>query len=250
MKKILYIISFFYLAISLAGCDHKIDFPFQGKDRIQFQHFKTDWNGNRIYRDSIDFSFGLLPLDITIDTVKIPVEFLGKPSEKERTYKIHIDSDSTTAIEGIHYESLKSEYTFKPNVQVDTLKVIVYRKDLSTSFTFPKKERLDLILDPSDDFDLGLSGGLKIKVLINNYLSQPVWWDSHMGLSYYHPQKWRILISFNDKYNNSSKCPFTVNNEGRGYITGLEAYLENVPTYDEETGARVKMYELVEKEDE
>ena len=60
--------------------------------------------------------------------------------------------------------------------------------------------------------------------------------------------KLKILISFNEQYANQHECPFDINNEGRTYAQGLEAYLNAVPTFDEETGERVMMDELVPQE--
>lgn len=51
------------------------------------------------------------------------------------------------------------------------------------------------------------------------------------------PEKWRILISFNEDYKKPD-CSFNQNNEGRTYARGLDNYLRNVPTYDDETGQR------------
>lgn len=249
MNKILYTISVLYLAILFTGCDQKIDYPYQGKDRIQFKHYTVNYNGGRVYKDSIDFSFGMLTTDIQIDTVKIPVEFLGKLSDRDRTYKVKIDADSTTAQEGVHYETIAEDQVFLAGKQVDTLRLVAYRGALSSSFANPKKERIDLVLLPSEDFDLGLKRGLRMTVRLNNYLAEPAWWNNNTGLDYYHPQKWRILMTFHDDYKDPVNCGFHINNEGRGYREGLRRYLEDFPTYDEETGARVFMFELVEKEE-
>lgn len=247
MKKILCTLSAICFVLSFTACDQEIDFPYEGKDKIQFKHFTTDWNEKRIYKDSLIFSFGLLDADIQTDTVNILMEFLGNGSDLDRTYNISVDHDSTTAQVDIHYEMIKNVQTFHSGRRFDTLKVVVYRKDLSTSFITPKNERIHFVLEESTDFDLGLTAGRRFTLLMNNYLSEPVWWEGnfHGALGFYHPQKWRILMSFNDGFKSPSKCPFDQNDEGRGYISGLSAYLQGVPTYDEETGDRIFMNEMV-----
>ncbi len=248
MNKLINIFACICLLTSLAACDQSINYPYEGKDRIQFQHYTVNTQGTRVYSDSLVFSFGLLPDSVTIDTAKVVMEFLGRGADYDRTYRIEVIADSTTAVAGSHYEALDEYQTFRAGELTDTLRLVVYRENLSTSFRYPETIRLDLRLEATDDFDLGLSGGLTKKILMNNYLSKPDWWDNNTGLDYYHPEKWKILISFNELYANQYECPFNINNEGRTYAQGLNSYLNSVPTFDEETGQRVYMYELVDQE--
>ncbi len=74
MNKLLYTFLFFSLGFFLTGCDQDIDFPYEGKDRIQFQHFTVDYRDVRHYSDSITASFGLLPDSIKTDTIKVVME--------------------------------------------------------------------------------------------------------------------------------------------------------------------------------
>ena len=246
MSKLIYLFAVVYIVFSFVGCDQDIDFPYEGKDRIQFKHFSTV-NNKRIYADSVVFSFGLLNDTVRVDTAKIVMQYLGKGSETERTYNVMIVSDSTTAKEGIHYAAFPQEQKFRPGKLTDTLRVVVYRDSLNKSFANPTNECLYLRLQESEDFDLGLRGGISMRLLLNDYLSQPSWWNSHGGLGYFHPKKWRILISFNEDYKKSD-CSFDQNNEGRTYARGLDNYLRNVPTYDDETGMRLYLTYMKEVE--
>lgn len=241
MKKLhfLYLTALLSLVSVFYGCDQEIDYPYQGKDRIQFRHYTTDWNGKRHYNDSIVYSFGLKPDDVHVDTAKVVVEFLGNKSDIDRHYKVTVVKDSTTAVEGVHYKAIEEMQTFRKDEFTDTIRIVVFRDNLSTSFRNPTTIRIDLRLEPTEDFDLGLDGGHTRKILLNNYLSEPAWWNDNTGLGYYHPEKWKILISFNQKYANYDSCPFDINNEGRQYRTGLDAYLNAVPTFDDETGERL-----------
>lgn len=248
MKVLRYIFAACLLAAVLHSCDQDIDFPYEGKDRIQFEHYTVNYNSVRNYTDSVVFSFGLLNDSIKVDTAKIPMEFLGKGSDQTRTYKVVVVPDSTNAVAGVHYEKFDELQTFRAGEFHDTLRIVVYREKLSTSFRNPQTIRLDLKLEPTDDFDLGLAGGIQRKVLLNNYLSEPDWWTSHMGLGYYHPKKWKILISFNEGYANQHTCSFNYNNDGRSYVQGLNRYLNEIPTFDDETGERLYLNEMVAQE--
>lgn len=237
MSKLIYLFAVVYIVFSFVGCDQDIDYPYEGKDRIQFKHFSTLYN-SRVYTDSVVFSFGLLNDTIHVDTAKVVMQYLGKGSDVERTYNVMIVQDSTTAIEGVHYEAFPMVQKFRPGELTDTLRIVVYRDHLNKSFANPKNECLYLRLQESEDFDLGLRGGISMRLLLNDYLSEPSWWSSHGSLGYFHPKKWRILISFNADYAKSN-CSFNLNNGGRTYARGLDNYLRNVPTYDDETGMRL-----------
>lgn len=247
MNKLIYMLTSGLILLFVVACDTKIDYPYTGKDRIQFRHYTVNYNG-RTYSDSLVFSFGLKPDEITVDTAKIVMEYLGKGSDVERTYRVSVVKDSTTAVVGTHYKAIDELQKFRPGKLTDTLRIVVYRENLSTSFRNPQTIRIDLRLEPTEDFELGLQGGITKKILMNNYLSEPDWWEKHGNLGYYHPEKWKVLISFNEGYANQHTCPFDVNNEGRTYSQGLSSYLSAVPTFDEETGERVLMDELVPQE--
>ena len=248
MKKIFYAFLFCYLGFLMSGCDQDIDFPYEGKDRIQFQHYTVDYNDIRHYSDSINASFGLLPDSIKTDTIKVVMEYLGKGSERERTYHVSVLADSTTAIAGTHYQVFSEEQTFRPNELTDTLRIVVNRENLNSSYISQETVRLYLKLEPTEDFDLGLGGGLTKRILINNSMTEPDWWEkNYLGtLGFFHPEKWKILISFNEEFATYGDCIYTTNNQGRTFTTQLSLYLNNHVVIDELTGMRVTMSGLVE----
>lgn len=247
MKPTYYIILSLFCSLLFAACDQDIDYAYQGKDRIHFKHYNLDWRNNRIPIDSMVFSFGMKSTDIRIDTAKIVVEYLGRNSDTERIYHVTVNPDSTTAVVGQHYEAIPRTQRFRAGSLTDTLRIVLMREYLSPSFSNPQNESIHLKLEASEDFDLGLANGVTLRLLVNNYLSEPVWWEGTFWgtLGFYHPQKWRILMSFHDDFKNPESCPFNPNNEGRGYTTGLSNYLNAIPTYDEETGDRIYMNTMV-----
>ena len=94
---------------------------------------------------------------------------MRKGSEQERTYHVSVLADSTTAIAGTHYQVFSEEQTFRPNELTDTLRIVVNRENLNSSYISQETVRLYLKLEPTEDFDLGLAGGLTKRILINNY---------------------------------------------------------------------------------
>lgn len=245
MKRLLYVLFFCYFGSVMTGCDQDIDFPYEGKDRIQFQHFTVS-NNVRHYSDSVMASFGLLADDIVIDTIKIPMEYLGKGSDQVRSYHVAIVADSSTAVEGVHFEPFEAMQHFRPEKLTDTLRIVVDRRNLNANYFDKETVRLYLKLEPTEDFDLGLAGGLIKRVLINNYMSEPEWWTKNYNtsLGFFHPEKWKILISFSEEFATYGNCIYTYNNQGRTFVTQLSNYLRNNLVIDEVTQMRVTMYEL------
>lgn len=249
MKKILYILSFISLSIALFSCNQDIDFPYQGKDRVQIKSYTLGTNDTKLYFDTMAVSLGLLNDTILFDTLKVPVELMGHLSDVDRTYKIVIDKDSTDAIEGVHYKAFESLRTMKAGKRADTVKIIIIRENLSTSFRNPVNVHLELKMEPTEDFDLGLKKGLRMKYILSNYLPEPIWWSDpgvwFGSLDYYHPEKWKILIGFNDKFANFNQSPFGYNDaDGKVYLDALKRYLSDIVVLDDETGERVKMDKL------
>lgn len=244
------LLSFLVVIVSFYSCDQSIDNLYTEKARIQFKHYRETVILNKVtryYFDKNTFSFGMSPDAVKEDTARIVVEFLGEVSDRDRSYTVKINADSSTALEGVHYKSFPATQIFRAGRMKDTLKIVALRSQLSSSFIIPEDRRLVLDLEPSDDFNLGLMGGVRTRLDINNYLSKPKWWDDPLrtALGFYHPKKWKILIGFNPLYADSENCIFDTNNTGRSYMRDLARYLEGEPTFDDETGARIYIDRLV-----
>lgn len=228
------------------SCDQKINYPYEGKDRIQFKHFSVAIDKREEF-DSLTFSMGLLNDTILTDTAKVVIELLGKLSDTERNYKVSIVADSTTTEAGIHYEIFNEIQSFRKKKTNDTLRIVLNRQNFSSNPSEKENRILYLKLEPTDDFELGLTKGRTMKMVLNNYLSEPNWWSKqHRGIfGFFHVKKWKILISFNEEFATYNDLPFRDQSaEAKAYQKGLESYLQNVPTYDDYTGDRIKMYSL------
>jgi hypothetical protein len=234
------------------SCDDQIEYPYEGKDCIYFEHEYELWKGNDIKYDSIVFSFGMLDNSVNIDTAKIVVKYLGRKSDKARKYKVRIlqqgidIDDITTAEEGVHYQKVNEVQEFRPNELTDTLRVVLLRENLSTSFVNQESKKLIVRLEPNEDFDLGLNDGLEMKLVFNNYLSMPAWWDFHdRDLKYYHPEKWKILMTFDEIFKDVSSTKLDIYAGDLGdYAYALRSYLKDNEVIDSETGARIYMDSL------
>lgn len=254
LRNILTLLSFFVVAVHLNSCDQSIDNLYNEKSRIQFRYFTevAETQGHntvfrRTYSNRTTLSFGMLGDEVQEDTAKIVVEFLGNVSDKDRVYRVRINTDSTTAVEGVHYKPFSLTQTFRAGQRKDTLSIVVLRSQLGASFVNPVDHRLTLNMEATEDFNLGMKDGLYTHLYMNDYLTKPKWWDGVSSLQFYHPKKWKILISFNEKWANKEKEPFNINNGGREYFEALRNYLDREPTFDDETGARIYIDRLVEQ---
>ena len=254
MKKLIYIIITSCLLLGIGSCDQDIDYPYEGKDRIYFQCFTfNSYTRIRTYRDSLTFSFGLIHDSIRIDTAKIVMEYTGRSSDVERIYHVNVVKDSSTAIEGVHYQTIDKEQVFRPNALRDTLRIVIYRDNMNSRFKEKECYRLELELEPSEDFDLGIRQGIRKTLWLNNYMSEPDWWEGnfHGSLGFFHPEKWKILINWDQAFANQNSCPYDWNNRGQDFTSVLQSYINNDANavYDED-GHRVYFDHVETPEDE
>ncbi|WP_439183867.1 DUF4843 domain-containing protein [Carboxylicivirga taeanensis] len=239
-------------AAVLFSCDDEIDYPYQGKDCIYFEYEYELWKNHFVEYDSVTYSFGKLDNSIRIDTAKVVLRYLGKQSDQVRKYKVKVldegidIDDKTTAEEGVHYQKIEEMQDFSPNELTDTLRIVLLRDNLNPSFTAQESKKLILRLEASEDFELGINKGLEMKVVFNDYLSMPPWWDYHdYYLNFYHPEKWKILMTFDDIFDDVTSTSLDMYaGDLYKYANALNQYLIDNEVRDSETGARVYMDRL------
>lgn len=112
------------------------------------------------------------------------MEYLGNGSDRDRTYKVSIVADSTTAVEGVHYLAFNSLQTFRANELTDTLYIVVLREALSKDYAEGENIRLELKLEATDDFALGLDGGIQRKIVFNDFMAEPTWWQGSLSVAF------------------------------------------------------------------
>lgn len=243
MKKLIYMMILGCFVYGLGSCDQEIDYPYEGKDRVYFDCFTfNSYTHIRTYTDSLTFSFGLINDTIRVDTARILMRYSGNASTHARIYHVKVVQDSTTAKEGIHYETIGTKQIFRPGRLTDTLKIVILRDQMNPRFLEKERYRLELELVPSEDFDLGIKQGVRKTLWLNNYMSEPVWWQSNFqgSLDFFHPEKWKILIGWDQEFANQDKCIYNRNNRGGDYASTLRSYINNDANavYDED-GHRV-----------
>ncbi|GAE85153.1 DUF4843 domain-containing protein [Bacteroides reticulotermitis] len=173
MKKI-FILSIL-LATLCASCKNNENYPFKGADAVYFQA-NGDW---AVVQDSINYSFAGKGVDEAV--VGIRINLLGYASPQDRKVRVVVDEEETTAKEGVHYQALKNEYTLPADSVYLMLPVIVYNKDETLE---NRSVTLDLQLEETEDLQLGIAGRTKVRLLINNMLKKPTYWEQALKYSF------------------------------------------------------------------
>ena len=134
--------------------------------------------------DSVAYSFAIKANNLQVDTIKVPVRIMGDATNTDREVKLAVIADSTTAVEGTHYEFLP--YHIPAGEFSADLPVLVKR----TADLKNQEVRLLLQVTASKDFQPGIphspvagnfaGAGLKYLVKINDFLTKPSNWDTRL----------------------------------------------------------------------
>jgi hypothetical protein len=182
MKKLIYNIAILSLvSVALFNCEENEDFVFENKDGIYFN-----------VQDSLYYSF-IGNFDES-SIVEIPINIMGDAADMDRSYKVIVDEANTNAQEDLHYKALDDSYTFGADKFTDYLNLTVYNRDAALE---TENRYITLKIIPSDDFDLGYSDKLELKVYITNQIIKPSYWDVFLDLYFgeYSKVKHNIAIS-------------------------------------------------------
>ena len=177
-----------YLMIVLAfffSCEENKDGFYDNIARIYFPE----------ETDSLSFSFGDKIAEYTRHVVNVPVKMMGMNATEEMRFKVVLNTELSTAEEGVHFVELQSEYPLLVDSVNAYIPVELIRDELSEDEVTYK---IVLDLEANTDFQLGSKENLRAVVTFNNYLEEPSWWMNVFG-SYtvnYHRGMYQRLIAY------------------------------------------------------
>jgi hypothetical protein len=175
MKKYHYIL-FMCSLVFLSSCNKDIDSFDNSKNYIYFDvPFKVDDYGNKTTTrvDSIYYSFALDDASITSHTFKIPINTISLPANKDRSYKVEVVTDKTTA-EDTDWDKTCLENTIvKAGSVFDTLLVKVNR----TSILRKAVRSITFRIVGNENFSEGYNNLLTAKISFSDVLDPPSWWS-------------------------------------------------------------------------
>lgn len=192
MKKI-YAIWMVMAVMLLSSCDKNGDSGYyEERDRIYFT------------TDSIICRLGEMPVDVKTYTVLVPLKVLGNLAPADRTFKMKVNRELTTAPDS-YYTALPTEFVVdKDSVNV-SIPVELLRSVIDPDVDMVYRVVLDL--EENDVFGFGVQEKLQSRVVFSNYLQEPDWWYTFATMFWgpYQPQKyqkmmeiWGGSISFDD----------------------------------------------------
>lgn len=204
-------------------------------------------NFNNVVSDSVIFSFGQMPESVRWDTAKLTVKYMGRASGQPRKYRVSVVDTGifikgrTTMEEGVHYQVLDPVQIFAANHYSDQLRIVVFREHLDQSYLNKNFVTLVVRLEDGEDFGVGPATRREMKLILNDYLSEPTWWKEQTSyLKFYHPEKWKILMEYDDAFKNQETLSLETPRI-QEYAVWLENYLSSNVVVDKETNMRVKM---------
>lgn len=203
MKRLEYII----FVLCLMGCQEAGEYLFDDVGRIQLKD-----------NSALNYSFVYVPSEKMRDTIKVPVNVIGGPSDKLRKlslsqiteYEVSYVKDEygnvtdtirtevmNKAIPGVHYVDFKDPeieglLCVRPNeVKTDIPVILLRDTSLKTH-----EVRLGLKLEISADFQLGESALLKQTIVISDLLAKPSKWSAacDLFLGKYSTTRHRFMI--------------------------------------------------------
>lgn len=124
-------------------------------------------------RDSIVRTFAYTPTKAQ-DTVWLAARLSGIRTDMARTFTARVDTDSTSAAVGLHYEALKPSYTIPAGAGVGYIPLVIYNKDEKL-----ENESVAINIKLTGTSDLGIENPyiIRAKVVFSAKLEKPNWWD-------------------------------------------------------------------------
>lgn len=149
----------FFGVLIFASCKENI---------FQPEEFKT---GVYFVDDSIDYSFGITPLEVESRVLELPLLIMGTPQTSDRAFQVEVVSSNTSAVQGLHFD-FPSILMVPANSVNGVLPMTIYRsplgdEDFKVTFRVVENENFT----PANA-ELG-----RLVVTFNNRIEQPNWLD-------------------------------------------------------------------------
>lgn len=139
--------------------------------------FDAGFSGIYFTKDTLNYSFGVMPLNIHEKEYRFQVRIMGAPSDVDRTFACEVIADSTMAEEGVQY---RMGTPVIPAGSVEGyIPVTLLRDGLEGNYTdgyTRYKLGLRLLADGTFEPTLGESAQLRV-LRFDNAVEQPEWLD-------------------------------------------------------------------------
>ncbi len=177
--------------------------------------------GIYFHRDTLTYSFSVMPVDSVTHTLQVPVKIMGVVSDKPRTFAYTVEhqmpSDSLQRLiylpeaeqyvwaeQDKHY-TVPQEVTIPAGAITGTIPVTIHRRALEGSFSEGYQHyRIVIRLAPNAHFSPVLSEKDQVRIIqFDNAIDQPAWYDAFGGKVWYehdlgkwHPYKFIKMVEY------------------------------------------------------
>ncbi len=176
---------------------------FAACDDEDYMKFDLSRSGVYFTKDTLNFSFGVTPVEVREYTYNIPVKVMGGLSDEKREIGYTVVADSTTAVEGVHYTI--GEACIMPASIEGVIPVTVYRNELKGNYIDGyEKYTLCLQLVENSCFAPTLDPKSQVRMFrFDNAVDQPEWYNA-LGekvwqkryLGEWHPLKFIKMVEY------------------------------------------------------
>ena len=172
-------------------------------EETDYMKYDTSHNGTYFLGDTLQYSFGVTPMEQRTHIVNIPVRVMGGVSDVARKIGYEVIADTTTAVEGVQYK-LGEAYVLPDSVN-GYIPVEILRDGLKGSYAEGyERYRLGIRLVANEEFAPTLSADDQKFVLnFDNAVEMPNWYDaygekvwSERYLGKWHPLKLIKMVEY------------------------------------------------------
>lgn len=179
MMKILYRISrllvLLGVVVGFVACEKDIDGFQNDRPMIYFNlPYETDSYGKDLPTrvDGLEYSFALDDVEVQTYVFEVPIGTIGLATDKERTFKVEVIKEETTAMDGDWDRTSIENQVIESGSMTSTLKVPVFRANVGEEARI-----ITLRLVSNDNFSVGYENLLKAKLTFSDILNPPSWWQ-------------------------------------------------------------------------
>lgn len=224
-KKIYYLGGcLFGMMLTLSSCNEDIDNFEEQSNFIYFDmpHVLDEYGRETTKRvEELSYSFELDDISVTSYTFKIPVNAISLPQTEDRSYRVEVIADETTAESEDWDTGCIENKSIKAGELFDTIYVKVNRTEsLKTEW-----RTIALRIVPNENFGVGYGNLLTAKVTFSDQLVPPDWWPSFQN--YFGEFCREKFLKWREIYYLGADP----NKEKWGPNTGKPLYWDNMPYY-------------------
>ncbi len=189
MKKVLYALTLALVIFCVTSCEKEVK-DYDGREGVYFYvQYGAEWGDTTIWANQSYTPVEFMNVSGDHYDVKLRVMTTGNIKDYDRTFKVTVDKDSTTAVEGVDYEPFDEFQVVKAGYHYADFMIRLKRNEGIQT----EERALVLKLEPTDDFEIGINwwgdvpglwasdGGNDFdasmhKITMNDFLVRPARW--------------------------------------------------------------------------